>query len=90
VLSAQLAGGYKPDAKVYLAALRLLECEAGDAGMVAAHAGDLEAAAALGLRPLFVRRPAEWGPGGPADGAPALEGLVAAGGLTELAGLLGC
>jgi len=90
VLSAQLAGGYKPDANVYLEALQLLECAPEDAGMVAAHAGDLRAAAALGLRPVFVARPAEWGPGGPAEEPPELDGLVAVGGLTELAGLLGC
>ena len=61
VLSAQLAGGYKPDPKVYLTALELLGCPPEEAGMVAAHASDLQAAAALGLRPIFVRRPAEWG-----------------------------
>jgi 2-haloacid dehalogenase len=90
VLSAQLAGCYKPDPEVYLEALRLLECEPADAGMVAAHAADLKAAAALGLRPVFVRRPAEWGQDGPADEAPELDGLLTADGLTDLAGLLGC
>ncbi len=67
MLSAQLAGGYKPDAKVYLEALRLLECEAGDAGMVAAHPSDLRAAAAIGLRPVFIRLPRS---GDPARGRP--------------------
>jgi len=88
VLSAQLAGSYKPDPRVYAEALRLLECPAGEAGMVAAHASDLAAAAALGLRPLFVHRPTEWGPGSPVEGPPALEGLVEAGSLTELADVL--
>jgi 2-haloacid dehalogenase len=90
VLSAQLAGGYKPDAKVYLEALRLLECEPGEAGMVAAHPSDLQAAAALGLRPVFIRRPGEWGPGARPAEPPALDGLLAADGLVDLAGLLGC
>ena len=90
VLSAQLAGGYKPDAKVYLEALRLLECEPGDAGMVAAHPSDLQAAAALGLRPVFIRRPAEWGADARPAEPPALAGLLTANGLIELADMLGC
>ena len=90
LLSAQLAGSYKPDADVYLTALRLLDCPPSEAGMVAAHPSDLRAAAAVGLRPIFVRRPLEWGPAGrPAD-PPALDGLVDAGGLGHLAAILGC
>ena len=85
VLSAQLADGYKPDAKVYLTALRLLDCQPGDAAMVAAHASDLRAAAALGLRPIFVRRPLEWGPGVPPAEPPALDGLLETDGLDVLA-----
>jgi 2-haloacid dehalogenase len=85
VLSAQLADGYKPDPRVYAAALRLLECEPSDAAMVAAHPGDLRAAAALGMSPVFVRRPLEWGPGSPPAKAPGLDGLLEVGGLVELA-----
>jgi len=90
VLSAQLASGYKPDAQVYLTALRLLDCQPEDAAMVAAHAADLHAAAALGLRPIFIRRPLEWGPGAPPADAPAVDGLLEAGGLVHLAEILGC
>lgn len=90
VLSAQLAGSYKPDPQVYLTALRLLECQPEDAGMVAAHGSDLRAAAALGMRPVFIRRPQEWGPGTPPADPPALDGLLIADGLDQLAGLLGC
>jgi 2-haloacid dehalogenase len=90
LLSAQLAGSYKPAAEVYLTALRLLDCPPAEAGMVAAHPSDLRAAAAVGLRPIFVRRPLEWGPRGrPAD-PPALDGLLDVGGLDELAAALGC
>jgi 2-haloacid dehalogenase len=90
VLSAQLAGCYKPDAKVYLTALRLLECQPEDAGMVATHASDLRAAASLGLRPIFVSRPLEWGARThPAD-SPELDGLLETAGLVELAEALGC
>ena len=90
VLSAQLASSYKPDARVYLTALDLLECRPKDAGMVAAHGPDLQAAAALGLRPIFIRRPLEWGPGAPAANPPALDGLLVADGLDDLATALGC
>jgi len=90
VLSAQLAASYKPDAEVYLTALQLLECQPGEAGMVAAHPLDLEAAAALGLRPIFIRRPLEWGPGVPPADPPALAGLLEADGLIRLAETLGC
>ncbi len=90
LLSAQVAGSYKPEPTVYLTALRLLGCEPGEAGMVAAHPSDLRAAADLGLRPLFVRRSLEWGPGAEPAAAPALEGLIDAADLGELAGALGC
>lgn len=89
VLSAELAHSYKPDPVVYLTALKLLDVKASDAGMVAAHPSDLEAAAALGLRPIFVRRPLEWGDQAPDVAAPTLDGLVVADGLVDLAQLLG-
>ncbi len=90
VLSAQLAGSYKPDPRVYRTALELLECQPEDAGMVAAHPSDLRAAAALGLRPIFVRRPLEWGLGTPPADPPALAGVLATDGLDDLAAALGC
>jgi 2-haloacid dehalogenase len=90
LLSAQLAAGYKPDPEVYATALRLLDCRPEEAAMVAAHPSDLRAAAALGLRPIFIRRPLEWGPGAPPPSAPALDGLLEAGGLVDLAAALGC
>jgi 2-haloacid dehalogenase len=89
VLSAQLAASYKPEPSTYLTALRLLECPPEEAGMVAAHASDLRAAAALGLRPVFIRRPLEWGPGAPPAEPPALDGLIEADGLIDLASALG-
>jgi 2-haloacid dehalogenase len=90
VLSAQLADGYKPDAKVYRTALRLLDCQPEEAGLVAAHPADLHAAAALGLRPIFVRRPLEWGPGALPAESPALDGLLETQSLVHLAEILGC
>ncbi|HEV8279065.1 MAG TPA: haloacid dehalogenase type II [Streptosporangiaceae bacterium] len=90
VLSAQLSASYKPDPRVYLTALDLLDCRPQEAGMVAAHPSDLRAAAAVGLRPIFVRRPFEWGPGASPADPPALDGLLEADGLSHLADALGC
>lgn len=90
VLSAQLAASYKPDAAVYQTALDLLGCPPQDAAMVAAHPADLEAAAAVGLRPVFIRRPLEWGPGRPAEDPPELDGLLEVRDLSHLAEALGC
>lgn len=90
VLSAQLADSYKPDPATYRTALRLLDCPPSEAAMVAAHRGDLEAAAAVGLRPVFVRRPLEWGADSAAESAPHLDGLIEIDDLGALATQLGC
>jgi len=90
VLSAQLAASYKPDPAVYLTALRLLESPPEEAGMVAAYAADLQAAAALGLRPVFISRPLEWGAAAGPEQPPALDRLIGTNGLIELADALGC
>lgn len=90
ILSAQLADSYKPDPRTYLRGAELLGCEPGQTAMVAAHGGDLFAAARVGLRPIFVRRPEEWGPGGGEEPPTGLPGLVVADGLEHLADLLGC
>jgi 2-haloacid dehalogenase len=62
ILGAEIARAYKPDAAVYRASVAALGLEPGEAMMVAAHNGDLEAAAACGLRTAFVARPREHGP----------------------------
>ena len=59
VLSAELAMRYKPDREVYLKAAELLGLPPGEVMMVAAHKGDLRAAAGAGLRTAFVPRPEE-------------------------------
>ena len=63
VLGAEIAGDYKPKARVYLAACEALDLPPSDCTMVAAHSGDLKAAAACGLRTAHVARPDELGPG---------------------------
>jgi 2-haloacid dehalogenase len=67
ILGAEIAHAYKPQPVVYLAAVEALGLEPGAVTMVAAHGGDLAAAAACGLRTAFVPRPAEHGPGGAPD-----------------------
>lgn len=59
VLSAELAGRYKPDREVYLKAASLLGLPPSKVMMVAAHKGDLRAAKAAGLGTAFVPRPNE-------------------------------
>ena len=60
ILGAEIARAYKPDPRVYRASVAALGLEPGEAMMVAAHGGDLQAAAACGLRTAFVPRPREY------------------------------
>lgn len=62
VLGAETARAYKPLPEAYLAAARLLNLEPGQVMLVAAHNGDLAAAAECGLATGFVARPTEYGP----------------------------
>lgn len=77
ILSAELAQTYKPHPDVYRTAAALLGVAPERVLMVAAHASDLEAAAAVGLRTAYVTRPAEWGPGSEPAAAPDDVDLVA-------------
>lgn len=70
VLSAELAGHYKPDPEAYLKAADLLSLPPEQVMLVAAHPGDLRAAARTGLRTAYVIRPLERGPGRPVDRNP--------------------
>ena len=63
ILGAEIAGDYKPNARVYLAACAAFDLPPGDCMMVAAHTNDLLAAAKCGLRTAHVARPNERGPG---------------------------
>lgn len=64
ILSAELCHAYKPDPRTYRMVPELLRLRPGQVMMVAAHADDLRAAAAVGLRTAYVHRPLEWGGGG--------------------------
>lgn len=88
ILGAEVARDYKPKPVVYLAAATAFDLEPGETMMVAAHSGDLEAAAAAGLRTAFVARPDEYGPGtGEMRARTAVD--IAVSDLGELAAALG-
>lgn len=62
ILSAELSGHYKPDEQVYCTAVELLDLDADEVMMVAAHETDLAASRKAGLQTAYVHRPLEWGP----------------------------
>lgn len=59
ILGAEHARDFKPKAAVYLTAADAFNLAPGECMMCAAHAGDLEAAAASGLRTAYIARPQE-------------------------------
>jgi 2-haloacid dehalogenase len=89
VLSAELFHHYKPDPETYLGAADLLGCKPTEVMMVAAHAGDLEAARSCSLRTAFVARPMEFGPEGKPDSPEGRSFDVVAADFVELAAKLG-
>ncbi|KAJ7064336.1 haloacid dehalogenase, partial [Mycena amicta] len=62
VFSSELFNSFKPNPKVYLGAAKHLSLEPQNCAMVAAHIYDLRAAATLGMRTIYVRRPGEESP----------------------------
>ncbi len=62
ILSAELCRHYKPDPETYRMPCDYLALDPRQVMLVAAHNGDLAAAAREGLRTAFVRRPTEYGP----------------------------
>ena len=73
ILSTEIVKRYKPDRETYLMAAEFWDVEPAAVMMVAAHAGDLDAAKKLGLKTAYVHRPLEFGPARtpnrPADGS---------------------
>ena len=63
ILSTELVRHYKPDKETYLMPPAFFDLPPSGVMMVAAHAGDLDAAKALGLKTAYVHRPLEYGPG---------------------------
>lgn len=89
VLSAELSGHYKPDPEAYLKAVDLLSLRPDQVMMVAAHPGDLRAAARVGLKTAYVIRPLERGPGRPVNRNPDGEFDYTADSFIDLAEQLG-
>jgi 2-haloacid dehalogenase len=91
VLGAEPTRSYKPDPACYLGTADMLGLAPADCMMVAAHPGDLVAAASCGLRTAFVPRPHEHGPGiGPEKPGPGDRFDVTASDFGDLARQLGC
>lgn len=88
ILGAEIARDYKPAPAVYLMTAAALNLRPEEVMMVAAHSGDLRAAAAGGLKTGHVARPGEGGPG-TGESAPRVPVDVAAGDLEDLATRLG-
>jgi 2-haloacid dehalogenase len=90
ILGAETARAYKPLPQAYLANAALLNLEPHRVMLVAAHNGDLAAAAAAGLRTAFVARPAEHGPHQRSDLEADRAWDVTTSSFTGLADALGC
>ncbi|HEY2675553.1 MAG TPA: haloacid dehalogenase type II [Steroidobacteraceae bacterium] len=59
ILGADLARDFKPKSAVYFSAVEAFGLSPGECMMCAAHSGDLQAAAAVGLRTAFIARTLE-------------------------------
>jgi 2-haloacid dehalogenase len=90
ILGAETARAYKPLAQAYLASAQLLNLPPAQVMLVAAHNGDLAAAAACGLRTAFVARPTEYGPHQKRDFKADREWDVVADSFISLAKAMGC
>ena len=90
ILGAETARAYKPLPQAYLASAALLNLEPPQVMLVAAHNGDLAAAAKVGLRTAFVARPSEYGPHQRRDFKADRDWDVVADSFTGLADAMGC
>jgi 2-haloacid dehalogenase len=63
ILGSEIAQGYKPQPKVYLATCEAFNLKPEEVMMCAAHSEDLKSAQNLGLRTGHIGRPGEGGPG---------------------------
>lgn len=88
ILGSEIAGNFKPEPRVYLAACEALDLAPGECMMTAAHSRDLAAAAKLGLRTAHVARPNEYGPG-KGEAAPTVPVDFVSSSVEDLAAQLG-
>lgn len=90
ILGAEVARHYKPQPEAYLMTAEFLGLAPHQCMLVAAHNGDLLAAAAVGYRTAFVPRPTEYGPDQKADLKAEHDFDIVAESMVDLAGKLGC
>jgi 2-haloacid dehalogenase len=90
ILGAEVTRHYKPQRECYLGTAAMLGLKPEQCALVAAHNGDLAAAAALGFKTVFVPRPAEHGPGQTKDVKAERDWDVIARDFVDLADQLGC
>ena len=90
VLGAETARAYKPLPQAYINNAQLINLSPGQVMLVAAHNGDLAAAASAGLRTAFVPRPGEYGPGQTRDLSPERDWDVIADSFVSLAAAMHC
>ena len=90
ILGAEVARHYKPQPEAYLTTVDMLGLRPEQCLMVAAHPGDLVAAARCGLRTAFVARPDEYGPDRKETPPAANTVDVMAKDFVDLASRLGC
>ena len=90
VLGAETASAYKPLPQAYLSSAELLNLKPGQVMLVAAHNGDLAAAAKVGLATAFVARPTEYGPHQSRDFKAERDWDVVADSFVSLAKAMGC
>ncbi|MGQ0509630.1 MAG: haloacid dehalogenase type II [Betaproteobacteria bacterium] len=89
IISCEMIGIYKTRPEAYATAAKWLQLPPAEILMVACHNFDLDAARACGFQTAFVRRPEEWGPGGPPDPNPNPACTYVVDGFEELVGKLG-
>jgi len=89
VISCEAIGKYKILPEAYLGCAKFLQLKPEQCCMVACHNFDLDAAKACGFKTAFVRRPDEWGRGGPPDPEPSAHHDIVVDTFGELASKLG-
>jgi 2-haloacid dehalogenase len=90
VLGAEPARAYKPQPEAYLRTADFLGLHPEECMLVAAHNSDLAAAARVGFRTAFVRRPTEYGPSQTRDIRADQSWDAVAESMVDLADKLGC
>jgi 2-haloacid dehalogenase len=89
IISCEMIGMYKTRPEAYMTAAKWLQLDPSEILMVACHNFDLNAALGCGYKTAFVKRPNEWGPGGPPDPVPNLAHTMVLEDFPELATRLG-